>query len=96
MVVFYAALCVFILTSVFIGVVAVSPQVRYYWLPVATGIVGAFMLFYGSVLLIAEARLATRGIRIEMDFTWKLSQRHVPPELQEKYKPQFLRLRRYD
>lgn len=92
MVVFYLALCVFITTSVAIGIVSVSPTLHYYGLPVITGIVGAFLLFYGSVLLIAEARLASRGIRLEMDFTWRLSQRHLPPELQEKYKPQLLRV----
>ena len=91
MVVFYLALCVFITTSVFIGLVAASPTFHYYALPVITGIVGAFLLFYGSVLLIFEARLASRGIRLEMDFTWLLSQRHLPPELQEKYKPELLR-----
>jgi hypothetical protein len=42
-------------------------------------------------MLIREARLASRGTRIEMDFTWKLSQLHVPTELQETYKPEYLR-----
>ena len=89
--VLYLALCAFVMTSVFIAVVSVSVRFNYYWLPVAAGMVGAFLLLYTSLMLIREARLASRGTRIEMDFTWKLSQRHVPPELQESYKPEYLR-----
>lgn len=89
--VLYLALCAFVMTSVFIAVVSVSVRFQYFWLPVAAGMVGAFLLLYSSLMLIREARLASRGTRIEMDFTWKLSQLHVPTELQETYKPEYLR-----
>jgi hypothetical protein len=93
MVVFYLALCVFVATSVAIGIVAVSGA-KYYYIPVATGLLGACFLFYGSVLLISEARLALSTIHAEMDFTWKLSQRLVPEELVKQHKPHFVHFRR--
>lgn len=78
--VFYLSLGVFIFTSVTIGIVAVFGS-RHFWIPVVPAIVGASLLFYGSVLLIFEARLALSTTRIEMDFIWKLSQHYAPDEL---------------
>jgi hypothetical protein len=94
MVTFYLALCVFVATSVAIGIVAVSGA-RYYWIPVVTGLTGACFLFYGSMLLISEARLALSTIHAEMDFTWRLSQRHVPAEIAMQHKPHFVKFRRH-
>ena len=54
---FYVAVGVFVANSVAIGVVAFSGA-RFGWVPVAMGLVGASFLFYGSMLLIFEARLA--------------------------------------
>jgi hypothetical protein len=93
MVTFYLALGVFVATSVAIGIVAVSGA-RYYFIPVLTGLTGACFLFYGSMLLISEARLALSTIHTEMDFTWKLSQRHVPEDLVKQHKPHFVRFRK--
>jgi hypothetical protein len=93
MVTFYLALGVFVATSVAIGIVAVSGA-RYYFIPVITGLGGACFLFYGSMLLISEARLALSTIHAEMDFTWKLSQRHVPEDLVKQHKPHFVRFRK--
>ena len=86
MTVFYAALGVFVATSLAIGMVAVSGA-SYQWAPVLTGLIGACFLFYGSVLLIFEARLALSTVRAEMDFVWRLGKRHAPPELSRRYKP---------
>ena len=95
MVTFYSALCIFVATSVSIGVVAVSGS-QFYWVPVVMGLLGACFLFYGSMLLISEARLALSTIHLEMDFTWKLSKQHVPQEVIERHKPHFVRFRRHD
>lgn len=87
MTVFYLALAIFVATSVFIGIVAVSGSF-YSWLPVSSGLLGACFLFYGSILLIFEARLALSTIRSEMDFIWRLSKHFTPEELHgERHRP---------
>ncbi len=87
MTVFYLALGIFVATSVLIGVVAVS-GLRYSWIPVVAGLTGAGFLFYGSVLLIFEARLAFSTIRSEMDFIWRLSKHFAPEEIiGERHRP---------
>src|SRR3982750_3090023 len=85
MVIFYLALGIFVSTSVAIGVVAVSGT-RYHWIPIVTGLIGACFLFYGSMLLIFEARLALTTIHMEMDFIWKFSKHLVPAELSSSHK----------
>jgi hypothetical protein len=95
MVTFYMALGIFVATSVAIGVVAVSGT-RYHWIPILTGLIGACFLFYGSILLIFEARLALTTIHMEMDFIWKFSKHLVPAELAERHKAHFIHFRRHD
>lgn len=72
----YVSLGVFVGTSAAIGVVSVAG--RYRWVPVALTWTGLGSLLYGCVLLILEARLALAGLHAEMDFLWKLGQRHAP------------------
>lgn len=88
MTIFYVALCLFVATSVAIGAVAFA-GVSYSWLPVALGLGGASFLFYGSVLLIFEARLALSTIMAEMDFIWQLSRHHAPAELVRQRSPHY-------
>lgn len=88
MTVFYVALCLFVATSVAIGAVAFA-GVSYSWLPVALGLGGATFLFYGSVLLIFEARLALSTVMAEMDFIWQLSRHHAPAELVRQRSPHY-------
>jgi hypothetical protein len=61
--VFYLALGVFVATSVAIGLVAAAGHPSYAWLPVVLGLSGACGLFYGSVLLIRESRIAQEALR---------------------------------
>lgn len=96
MTVFYMALGIFVSTSVAIGAVAVSGAPRYNWIPVVTGLIGACFLFYGSVLLIFEARLALSTIHSEMDFIWRLTKQFAPAELVEQHKPHYVHFRRHD
>jgi hypothetical protein len=84
--VFYLALGVFIFTSVIIGVIAIV-GLRHFWIPLIPAFIGAGLLFYGSVLLIFEARRALSTTRIEMDFIWQLSKHYAPSELVKQQKP---------
>jgi hypothetical protein len=87
MTVFYLALGVFVATSVSIGIVAAVGRATYAWLPVVLGLVGACGLFYGSILLIKEARLAQESLNAEMDFIWKLGRALAPPDLRQTGSP---------
>jgi len=91
MTVFYMALGLFIATSVAIGLVAFA-GVGWSVLPVGLGLLGASFLFYGSIILIFEARLALSTITMEMDFLWQLSQHYAPAELVRQRSPHYNRL----
>ena len=94
MVTFYLATGLFVATSVAIGLVGVIPSSpRYNYVPVIVGLAGACFLFYGSVLLIFEARLALSTIHAEMDFIWRQSTRVAPADLVEQHKPHFVHFR---
>jgi len=95
MVVFYLSLGSFVATSVAIGIVGFAHNQSYNVVPVATGILGACFLFYGSVLLIFEARLALSTIHHEMDFIWQRSKQVAPAEIVEQHKPHFVHFRRH-
>ena len=94
--VFYLALGVFVATSVAIGLVAAVGRPSLAWLPVVLGLSGASGLFYGSILLIKESRLAQEALNAEMDFIWKLGRALAPPDLRQTRSPHFnpLTLRR--
>ena len=93
MVCFYLCLGMFVATSVAIGVVAIKPHARYTIVPVLLGLLGACFLFYGSILLIFEARLALSTIHAEMDFIWRQTTRIAPADLVEQHKPHFVHFR---
>jgi hypothetical protein len=94
MVAFYLATGMFVATSVAIGVVAVIPSSPHYNLvPVIVGLLGACFLFYGSMLLIFEARLALSTIHAEMDFIWRQTTKVAPADLVEHHKPHFVHFR---
>jgi uncharacterized protein DUF2721 len=96
MVTFYLALGLFVATSVAIGVVAIAGNPRYNLLPVIVGLVGACFLFYGSILLIFEARLALSTIHAEMDFIWRRTTTVAPADLVEHHKPHFVHFRSHE
>jgi hypothetical protein len=77
---FYLALGLFVATSVSIGLSGALGG-QYYWVPVILGMIGAGLLFVGTVLLGFEATLALRSIHSEMDFLWKLGRHHAPEPL---------------
>ena len=96
MVTFYLSLGMFVATSVAIGIVGFTNSQRYNIIPVGVGILGACFLFYGSILLILEARLALSTIHHEMDFIWHRSKQMAPAEIVQQHKPHFVRFRRHD
>ena len=67
---FYLALGLLVAATVSIGLTALTHYLG--WLPTVLGISGTCTLFYGSVLLIAETRLALRSVNSEMQFTLHL------------------------
>jgi hypothetical protein len=70
---FYVALCVLVATMVCIGLTGFVPAVS--WVPSMLGVAGSLALFYGSMMLIAETRLALRSVITEMDFARRLAAR---------------------
>ncbi|CAN5162979.1 hypothetical protein BH20ACI1_BH20ACI1_27180 [soil metagenome] len=80
---FYYGLCLFILTSVTIAIAGFFNTYR--WLPIPVGIVGIIFLFYGSILMLLETRMATATVNAEMDFTWALANKVAPQEIINKY-----------
>ncbi|MEQ1764460.1 MAG: DUF2721 domain-containing protein [Pyrinomonadaceae bacterium] len=80
---FYYGLMLFILTSVAIAIAGIFNVYR--WLPIPIGIVGIMFLFYGSLLMLKESRMATATINEEMDFTWELARTLSPDDVAVKY-----------
>jgi threonine/homoserine/homoserine lactone efflux protein len=80
---FYYGLGFFILTSVTIAGAAFFTSYR--WIPIPIGIVGIIFLFWGSVLMLRETRMATQTINVEMDFTWSLAKTVAPKDVIAKY-----------
>lgn len=80
---FYYGLGMFVLTSVTIAIAAFFSTYR--WVPIPIGIVGIMFLFWGSVLMLRETRMATATVNAEMDFTWQLAREVAPREVVSKY-----------
>jgi len=72
---YYVSLGLFVGSAVAIGLVAFV-QVAV-WLPSTLGILGTLALFYASVQLINETRLAVRSVNAEMAFALRLRDLHV-------------------
>jgi hypothetical protein len=69
--VLYLASGAFVATSVAIGIAA-ALQTAHVWVPVVLGIIGSGFLFYGSMMLIFEARLAVASLEQETLFLRRL------------------------
>lgn len=75
----YMALAIFIATSVSIGVVAVA-GVPYAGVALGLGLIGAVLLFWASLLLILESRIALTAVYDEMEFVQALGRHYAPPD----------------
>lgn len=80
---FYYGLGMFVLTSVSIAAAAVVT--KYKWVPIPLGVVGILIIFYGTILMIRETRMATATVNAEMDFTWQLAREVAPRDVVVKY-----------
>ena len=63
----YAALSVFVATSVVMGVLEAF-GILVVWVPVLLGLLGTALMFYATVLLIAETRIALGAVEKEMSY----------------------------
>ena len=82
---FYYGLGMFVLCSVTIAIAAFASSAR--WVPIPIGVIGIMCLFWGSVLMLMETRMATATVNAEMDFTWQLAREVAPKEVIVKYAP---------
>jgi len=67
---FYVSLGLLTAATVSISIVALVHRAM--WLPSALGVAGTLALFYGSMLLLAETRLALVSVTSEMQFVLRL------------------------
>lgn len=77
---FYTALGIFVASTVAIAIISATAR-NFTWIAVVLGLLGALFMLYGSVLLIVESRMALGSIMSEMDFLWKVSQKHAGKDL---------------
>ena len=80
---YYTALGIFVSATVAIAIVSAAAK-AFTWIAVVLGLVGSLFMLYGSVLLIIESRMALGAIMSEMDFVWKVSQKHAGEDLKSK------------
>ncbi len=81
--VFYCSVVMFVLTSLTIAVVGLLNH--YAWIPIPVGLVGMLFVFYGSIMMMQESRMATATTNAEMDITWQIATEIAPPDIVEKY-----------
>ncbi len=62
----YITLSVFVATSIAIAVIDIA-NAKYTWIPIVLGVSGTAILFYASILLIKESRMAVTILSKEMD-----------------------------
>jgi hypothetical protein len=68
-----------------VGIAIASAAVRSLtWVAVGLGMIGVLFMFYASILLIVESRMALGAIMSEMDFVWKVSQKYAGEGLASK------------
>lgn len=81
--VFYCSLVMFVLTSLTIAVVGLLNH--YAWIPIPVGLIGMLFVFYGSIMMMQESRLATATTNTEMNIIWRIATSIAPKEIVEKY-----------
>jgi hypothetical protein len=83
MLAFYVALSVFVATSLAIAIIAAVAH-NYTWIAVVLGLIGSGFMFYATVLLVLESRMALFAIMSEMDFVWKVSTKYAGETLAQR------------
>jgi hypothetical protein len=67
----YLAITFFILTCIAIGIIQIG-KFDSAWIALTIGMLGAFLMFYSSILLILETNIALEAVNIEMEFVRRL------------------------
>ncbi|HEY9838945.1 MAG TPA: DUF2721 domain-containing protein [Candidatus Obscuribacterales bacterium] len=80
----YRAIGIFVATSITLGAVALVERL-YAWIPVILGGIGACFLFYASMLMMIESRLALTSSYKEMDYLWEQGRNYAPADLLANY-----------
>lgn len=79
MTILYITLSLFASTIIIIGLIEIT-EIRFPWLPLILGMLGAALLFYASLFLMAESRIALQSVKREMKFMVEASREHVPED----------------
>ncbi|MCR6640876.1 MAG: DUF2721 domain-containing protein [Sporocytophaga sp.] len=66
----YLALCDFFATSIFLAVIKLTP-LNFYAIPLVLGMIGIFLLFGASIMLVFESRYAVKGLNKELKIAFK-------------------------
>lgn len=80
----YRAIGIFVATSISLGAVSLMEK-HFAWIPVILGGVGACFLFYASMLMVIESRLALKSSYKEMDYLWDQGRKYAPADLLANY-----------
>ncbi|MFN6946526.1 MAG: DUF2721 domain-containing protein [Cytophagaceae bacterium] len=72
----YMAISSFVATSLFIGIFEII-NLNMPWLPLVFGVVGSLLLFYATILLIYESRIALYAVGHEMKNTLQVNRKYV-------------------
>ena len=67
----FITLGIFVSTSIAIGLIALI-GLKYSWIPSVLGMLGTATLFYSSIILIIESRIAIRAVKHEMEYALSL------------------------
>lgn len=87
MIVLYITLSLFVGTSVAIGFIALAGSTTY-WIPMALEIAGIALMFYSTVILIIEARIAVLSVKQETSFVLEIeSFRHRKKCWEQEFAP---------
>lgn len=71
MMVLYISLSLFVGTSVAIGTLVLTRSGNY-WIPMLFEILGVGLLFYSTIILIVESRIAAKAVKFETTFVLKV------------------------
>src|SRR3954464_10128467 len=85
---FYLAVGLFVADIVVIGVVAVSGA-AIAWPAVGLGLAGSALLFFGCIVLIAEARLALTTTYRETAYIQRVGEQRMPKDLRPRSRRRF-------
>jgi hypothetical protein len=80
----YLSLSALIATSAAMGFVAVTGG-QFSWLPISVGLLAVGLLFYASLSLIFESRLALSSVNDEMNLVLQLSDHHTAEARSEEH-----------